>query len=144
MDGFWFVLTAFMVLSAQPLAATTSLAGQKHCPGGRQLAGVCVGQQITLPCQRPRQLGQHPYYAPAFESVDSLASQSFCSYNGYQVMVMSKEANSCSGDFTVSGRLEYIALGGPKGTKTEYENFKIRAVSIICLDDAAEIYAGGP
>jgi hypothetical protein len=79
-------------------------------------------------------VSQHPLIAPMSQPGGPPAMQQ--TYievgEGSQIIVLSKEADKCTGTKRVVGTLREINMGGPEGTKQSYRGWSINDATITC------------
>ena len=95
----------------------------------------CVGKQVEVLGQTPKMVYQHPMIAPVGMpgSAAPTMKQGYLELSeGNQIIVISKDADSCSGAKRVKGSLRQIDLGGPAGTKESYRGWAIENATITC------------
>ena len=96
---------------------------------------ACVGKLVEIRGKNPPIVYQHPVLAPmaAPGSDKPTIQQSYLETDeGGQVIVLSKQQDTCTGAKRVKGTLRAIDLGGPSGTKLSYKGWSVDDAAIVC------------
>lgn len=95
---------------------------------------TCIGKRVELRGKEPKMVYQHPMIAPMSRpGGPPTMQQSYLEVGeGTQVIVLSKDADKCSGAKRVTGTLGEINMGGPAGTKESYRGWSINDATVTC------------
>ena len=88
--------------------------------------GSCEGQAVTSTGSRPQMEMQTPMVNGPDEH------QTIVEIGGAQVIVLSKDAPTCTGAMAISGTVHKVALGGAPGTPESYEGWSLTGATITC------------